>query len=315
MTTFYKKVPLIILLFQVFALAPFSSAHKNSLFMRMISLCSLLISLTLFAFPIFISDFFIYLTQNSVEIIVSVIIFSCTLLTHLIVIAQSYVTRNKQFQIIENICTIDDLLRQKFGKYQINHNYNRYIFGIFSFMVCTLIMSTILLVWRTRDLLFTLYYVYPLMLTRVRCIQVIFYVAVLRERLKTVTDIFVHVINCEEEVNKSPRTIIILSGDIIKRSDRIAYIELVALKKIYSYIWDTNYLMNDCFGWSLLFIFTLFFALLTTDCYWLYLTYELTDYELYEVLCEAIGILNILWLICNGCRKCSQSVCLYNYKI
>lgn len=308
MKNFYKKCPLILLLFQVFSTAPFSLNNKNTLFMEMTSFCSLLISLTLSLLVICYSSTLTYLMQNSVQKIVSVIFFFCVLITHFTIIAESYLTRRKQLQIIKNISTIDDILRQKLGKSQTKHNYSQYIFGICSLMLFT-VFSMFLMDLRNTDWLYTLQYVYPIILIRVRCLQVIFYVDVLDKRLLAISDIVVHNINCEEAI-KCQIKIINISKNIIQNPNSISYVELVALKKIYSCIWFTNYLMNDCFGWSLLFIFTLFFLTLTIDFYWLYLICinQFTNNEPYEILCETIGILSILWLVCNGCLKCTQNV-------
>lgn len=254
-----------------------------------------------------------FIAKNSVEGIANGLMCSSILLANLIIIVQSYVTRHKQLNIIENIVEIDDIWLKKLQKCLKYTNYrlfNQKVFGILFFMVLMLVISIILMILRNTDYLLIVKSVYPLLLIKIRCIQIIFYVDVVRDRLNTISDIVNHVINCERELaHENTMEIIYLSEEI--NTGIMENVELVSLKKIYSILWDINCLMDDCFGWSLLLICIQYFVRLTTSCYWLYLivSREFTNNEQYDALCDIITILSILWLICNGCQKCTQTVC------
>lgn len=316
MNNFVKEIHYIILLFQIFAIAPITLKKRNPLFIQMFSFVSLLIILIIVSSVIFINDFF---EHKSIVNIVNYLIFSSILLTNLIIVVQSYVTRNKQLNIVKNILAIDEILLQKLEKYlkytEQRKRFNQKVFGLFFVWTFMLVYTVVLMFLRYTfiDFVLMMQFIYPLLMIRVRCIQIIFYADVLHARLKTISDILIYIINCERDVHESTVKTIYVSEKMEPNMENIEYVELVSLKKIYSLLWDTNCLMNDCFGWSLLLIYTQYFLRLTADCYFLYLIFikALTNNEQYDALCDAITILSILWLVCNGCRRCTQKVCYF----
>lgn len=261
-----------------------------------------------------------FIGHNSIESIVNGLVFLGVLLTNWIIIIQSYVTRHKQLNIIENILTVDDIMLKKLGKYlkytDQRQRLTQKVFGLLFFVVFMLMISNILMILRNFDILLLVQLNYPLLLIRVRCIQIIFYADILHDRLKIISDILVHAINYEREVHESSIKIILCLREEITNNimdNSMDYVELVSLKKIYSILWNINCLMNDCFGWSLLLICIQYFVQLTTNCYYLYLivSSELIYNEQYSALCDISAIVSILWLLCNGCQKYTKTVCFF----
>lgn len=324
MNNFYNEVKYIILLFQIFATAPFARQENRTLFMQMHSFASFLIISTIFSSALFITGF---IRQNSLQSIVNGLIFIGVLITHFFIVIQSYVTRRKQLQIIENISIIDELLLQKLGKCpehgEQGKRYNRNLFTILIVILSSIVISLILIMARKDEQLLQYIFqmLYSLIVIRVRCIQIIFYVVVLRDRLKLIADQLIHIINCEVQEREKPLHQISKIGTICfsgirdvqnHNMERLKYEQLLALKQIYSIIWDTSCLLNDCFGWSLLAIFTQYFVRLTTNGYWLFIIFanQWDDKEKLDTIVDVITILTILWLLCYGCYRCTKSVCL-----
>lgn len=314
MTKFYTELYSIIILFQLLSLAPISlnNSRIRIVFIQILTIVSFLIIFITFLSAVFINGF---VRQNSIQGISGGLVFIAILIAHLIIIIQSYVTRRKQLQMIENISEIDNKLRQKLGTYcKSQQSYKRKVFTTFFVLMSTLIMAITLLALRNINYLFILQFVYPLIVIRVRCIQIIFYVDVLHDRLRIISDILRHFLNCEREMRHGAiKTIYYYVTDnegTVRRINRLEYVELLTLKQIYSLVWDTSCLLNDCFGWSLLVICIQYFLRLTANSFWLYIlfTNELTSDEQHDAMCDNLTIVIIMWLLCNGCIKCTQSV-------
>lgn len=310
---FYKEIRHIILLFQLFSIAPFAQTANQTLLMQLHSFTAVLILLTICTTAVFITGL---VRQNSLQAIVGVLIFVAEIIAHAVIIIQSYTTRHQQLKIIENINAIDEHFQRKLSKtVEYDGQLKRYyikVFGMFGVMLATLFAIILLMLLRNDEYLLTflLQICYSMIVIRVRCIQIIFYVDVLNDRIKMVNNAFGILIKRESERLKVISTFNQNFEVHQQKTTDLDYVELQALKKIYCRIWDNICLINDCFGWSILAICTQYFIHLTTHGYWLFLALanQLPQYQIVQSSIDIVTVLFIMWMLCSACYNSTQSV-------
>lgn len=179
-------------------------------------------------------------------------------------------------------------------------------------LVLVIIGNTIYMAVRHDEYLYKFlgHMVYSMLLIRVRCIQNIFYVDLLQERLQWLAE-KIHSLAKSKDDDQNG---IALVENINKRENNSMqnahYSELLSLKRIYGRIWDTNCLLNDCFGWSLLAIVTHNFIHLTSNGYWLFLALSgmLPSYQIIDSILDVSTVFYVMSLLCISCYKCTQNV-------
>lgn len=152
--------------------------------------------------------------------------------------------------------------------------------------------------------------VYSMLLIRVRCIQNIFYVDLLKERLHWLAEKILTLAYYNDD-DQNGIALVENNNKRAKNSMQNAmYSELISLKRIYGSIWDTNCLLNDCFGWSLLAIVTHNFIHLTSHGYWLFLALSgmLPSYQIIDSILDIATVFFVMSLLCISCYKCTQNV-------
>lgn len=310
--SFYNENRSIMLLFQLFALSPFGFTSNERLCLKLISFVSLLLILTIISTAIFITGF---IRQNSLQSVVGALLLVAELVTHIFIIIQSYVTRHQQLQIFQNISYIDDQFRQQLSIIvPYDKLWRRYLlrtFGILLVLVLAIIANTIYMAVRHDEYLlkFIGHMVYSMLIIRVRCIQNIFYVDLLQERLHWLAEKIHTLVQTNDDDQN--RIAFVENSKIAKDSMHNAkYLELLSLKRIYGSIWDTNCLLNDCFGWSLLAVVTHNFIHLTSQGYWLFLALSgmLPSYQIIDSILDIATVFFVMSLLCISCYKCTENV-------
>lgn len=318
--SFYIENRSIMLMFHVFSLSPFGFTNNERLCLKLLSFGSLLLILTVVSSAIFITGF---IRQNSLQAVVGALLLVAELVTHLFIIIQSYVTRHQQLQIVRNITYIDDQFGQQLS---VNIPYDklwrRYqcrTFGILVVLALVIIGNIIYMALRNDEYLlkFACHMVYSMVLIRVRCIQNIFYVDLLKERLQWLAD-KIHSLAKTNYADQNGMAIIVNTNkNETYARQKIKYSELMSLKRIYGKIWDTNCLLNDCFGWSLLAIVTHNFIHLTSHGYWLFLALSgmLPSYQIIDSILDISTVFYVMSLLCISCYQCTQNVKIHKYII
>lgn len=106
---FYTEFRRILLVFQSIGLSPFGLNPKQNIILQVVSICLLLA-----ASLILISLFLVtgYLPPDGLQLVISRLLLVAEIVTHFIVICQSYATREQQAQIWRNFDSVQELLDQ-----------------------------------------------------------------------------------------------------------------------------------------------------------------------------------------------------------
>lgn len=252
--------------FQLFSLFPFSSNPFANIFLKFYSALNILAVIAIFCSAFFI--FPVLEDSSSLSLLVGGLVFNGLLITHLINIFQAFTSRHDQMMIYQKFDEIDFMLQNKL---LVNINYSslrrRLLAKYFIISVILLAIHTTSIVSVTINGLFFRYYLHLILtisIIRIRCIQNMFYVDLIKEKLNLMNQ------KLEDIITKThDKMAFILFADKLQKFDKkdsktTLYDQLMTLKQIYGKIWDVSNLINDCFGWSLLAIVQFLFSI-----YWL----------------------------------------------
>lgn len=333
--TFHKEMHNFIIFFQLFAIAPFS---KNSLYNYLLiiySFCSLFAIIMIFISGIFIND---VIQENSLSALVGGLQFFGLILTHMIIVVQAFLTRQNQMEIIDKLTEIDNIFQNKlYIEIPYNKIRRKYVIKN-SIIICILIIIKLyfiitLLISESSSNYYWLHCYYSILVIRLRCIQNMFYVDMIRDRLDYINEKLTGIVY---HTKKNDIKFILLMDDDKyqyrrgrKRNQQYpnnnnnnddyynsintkgpTYEQIIILKQIYGKIWDICNLINDSFGWSLLAITTQYFIDFTSNSYYLFLAIAniVPDDTAMDSICLLIPIVFQLSILAYSCYKCSQSV-------
>lgn len=211
---------------------------------------------------ILISAFFIFPVlreENSLSLLVGGLVFVGILLTNLMNIFEAFISRKEQAKIYDKFDEIDKMLSNQL---LININYKNICrrllikYALIAFVLLTIHAASIVSV--VINELFLRYYIhliFPVIIIRFRCIQNIFYVDLIKEKLNLLnTKLHKDVV----QRNHEKILFVVEKFQAPQREKKTINISLydtiMTMKAIYGKIWDITNLCNDCFGYSLLFI-------------------------------------------------------------
>lgn len=258
---FTEEMNFFIKLFQVFGLFP------SNLLLKLYSIVTIVITI-----GIFVSAFFIFPVledNNSLSLLVGGLVFVGILLTHLMNTLQAFTSRIEQSEIYQKLDEIDLLLANKLLIKVDYESLKRRLFYKYSLIWCTLLLIHITsIVSVSINQLFFKYYVHlilPVVVIRFRCIQNMFYVDLIKEKLHLMNEKLNDIIN-----RKPDKMAFVLFADKLQIFDKKGsvreytslYEQIMTLKQIYGKIFDVCNLINDVFGWSLLFIVSFIHSLI-----------------------------------------------------
>lgn len=256
---FSDEMSSFVTIFQLFSLFPFSINAMTNLLLKFYSLFNLVvivgIGCSAFIFYPVLED------SESLSLLVGGLVFIGLLVTHFINILQAFASRHEQMMIYQKFDEIDFLLQNQL---LVNINYGRlrkrlYIKYFIIMSIVIAIHTTSIVSVSINGLSFR-YYVHlilPVFIVRIRCIQNMFYVDLIKEKLDLMNQ------KLEDIVKKNrDKMAFIMFADKLQKFEKkdtktTLYEQLMTLKQIYGKIWDVSNLINDCFGWSLLAIVTL----------------------------------------------------------
>lgn len=314
-TAVYREYRWTLLLFQAFGLAPFGKGSNQNNLLQLVSLFSLLLALFIMATLILLPCF---VPQTGLQMVVGRLLFVAEILTLLIVVVQSYASRQKQAKILQNLDTVWELLSTSGflvkNRARSNMKHLTKTWLLVATMIGTIVVEAVFL-WFCFRAYFTTYVlqmVYPTFVNRIRCVQNVFYVDLMREQLVCVAqrlqamtaDVPMSQPNDDKQIMLYP------DGATWLRLNQRRNNELLALKLAYGKLWDTSCLINECFGWSLLAIITEYFIHLTTHGYWLFLTLNdlVNATQLIESVTDIATVLCILIVLCQSCYASGKQV-------
>lgn len=251
---FSEEMSSFVNIFQLFSLFPYSSNIMANIILKFYSAIVLLVIAL-----IFVSAFFIYPVledSESLSLLVGGLVFVGLLITHFLNVLQAYASRHEQLMIYQKFDEVDFLLQNQLLVH-INYGGLRkrlYIkYSIIAVIVLAIHATSIVSVCINK--LFFRYYLHlilPISIIRIRCLQNMFYVDLIKEKLNLVNQKLEDIV----KKNRDKMAFIIFADKLQKfekkDSKTSLYENLMTLKQIYGKIWDVSNLINDCFGWSLL---------------------------------------------------------------
>lgn len=178
------------------------------------------------------------------------------LITHFLNVFQAYTSRHEQVSIYQKFDEIDYMLQNLL---LVNINYSRLrtrlLIKYFIIIIIMIAIQATSITSVSINGLFFRYYIHlllPIFIIRVRCIQNMFYVDLIKEKLRLMNQ------KLEDIIKKNrDKMAFILFADKLQKFEKkdmktSLYDQLMTLKQIYGRVWDISNLINDCFGWSLL---------------------------------------------------------------
>lgn len=318
MEPFHKDIREFLLFFQLCAFAPFGQTSLQNRLLMCYSFLTIII-----IFLLFISAFFAYNLglETTMLSIIDAAVFSGHILTHMLVIFQSYTTRYKQMLLLEKIGEIDTTFRAKFYKtfhYRNNRRRYRLKFGLIISFVAIVNGYFLIRIYDIKNspkLMAYWYHVfYPIVIIRLRCIQNTFYVDLLGERFKLVNAKLQDIICCDNVTKNQSKLIVCI--DFVHHANKIGnviqgnYNDVIVLKDIYGKLWNSVNLINECFGWSNLAIITQFFVEFVSHGYWLFAGLEsLTSMDKVSgAILILMPVIVVLSTFCYSCFVCKDAV-------
>lgn len=317
MKALYNEIWKFIFIFQIFALCPFG---RNRFQNYILSLCSLLyfVLLAIFSLVAMFNNRIIH-DSNAISAMVVGLIFLSNSLTMVIIILQAFVSRYDLKKFLTEISCIDEMFCVKLHrmvdytglkrKYSLKVGVELLITkGLFLFIVMFLAFGS-----RQPFFLFWLPISFSCGVINMRCIQNIFFVDLLRERLEFLNQRLTEI---SQRRSKDRKLLLYIEAhDHRNRLSRTQSVldefgEVLALKRIYSMIWNASILLNNCFGWSVLAIVTRSFIGFICHGYWLFLGFrKLIDFDLIvDTTVNFVFIAMQVSSLCLSCYNCTICV-------
>ena len=258
---FLEEMKYFVNTFQLFSFFPFSSSAVGNVLLKFYSVFSVFL-----VAGIFVSAFFIYPVLNDskdLSLLVGGLVFNGLLITQIINILQAFSSRQDQMMIYQKFDEIDHMLQNQL---LVTINYSslrqRLMTKYFIIGLVLIVIHTTSIISTVANDLFFVYYLHliiPIFVIRIRCLQKIFYVDLIKEKLNLMNK------KLEDIIAKNRDKIIyVLASDKLQKFDKKGYKtslydQLMTLKQIYGKIWDVSNLINDCFG-EFLSNFSLYFS-------------------------------------------------------
>ncbi|XP_037038260.1 putative gustatory receptor 2a [Bradysia coprophila] len=314
MKALYDELRKYIFFFQLFALCPVGSNEFQTYILGLYSLFHFVVLVALTIVAMFYSK--VINDNNSISGMVAGLVFLAEIATHLIIILQAFVSRMDLKALLSELSDIDQIfqvqLRSPMDYKSLKRKY------LFKFTVILLISKGLLLSLliflafspSKSASLFWFHLSYSIAVVNMRCIQNIFFVDLVRERLDFVNERLSEI--AQRTSKKSKLILYVDTYDHRKQSKKPSpaheeFNEMLALKQIYGMIWNASILLNNCFGWSVLAIVTRSFIGFTSHGYWLFLGFEdLIDSEIIvhsAIIFSLIALL--LSVMCSSCYNCT----------
>lgn len=317
--TFSDEMHGFISFFMVFGLWPTWKTTKYKTYLLAHSIFSILLVFGICLSAIFVNEM---LADNTLSTAVAYSFLFSILSTHLIIVLQSLIYRRSKAKLIQKFSHVDRLFT---AKLQITIGYRKekqMLFVRFATLLCTFVAIKIGLMIHLHYLerlgSFWYHCLFSIWIMRLRCVQVLFFVYLLRARLIHVNDKVKEILIIRNLHTANGNTIndaksIVFVMDTIN-SKYSTYDRLLNLKQIYGELYEICELINVTFGWSLLAIITQCFVDFTSNSYWTFLALEQSPPNIANALdCISllIPIVIILSLLAYYCSSCSRYVMIF----
>lgn len=278
---------------------------------------AILMTLTIFSFICVkhSSDFNELFENVTLSTTVATLLYFVLLLAHLVIAFESMYKSKAQEKLIQTFSIVDQMFSVKMSTFNILCNVSKR-----KLFICNIFIISVILCLKIPIIIYShcssnsLRFVYPSMysswIVRLRSVQVLFFVILIRNRLILMNK---ELINIQNEINKnhSHRSVRDAVTDSRRKLEKyIVQQKIMCLKEIYGILHDACELINDTFGWSLLAIFMQSFISFTSNCYWIFFFYGEKESNIGLIaigitfLIQNIFSLSILAFYCSSCFQC-----------
>lgn len=287
-------------MFRLFALIPVLTA--KSMVSRLLELYSLFMIL----YDCFAFYYIFHIRQNfagnSVFAVVAALLVFVLIATHMAIVIQAYVSRKTQVNILQMIDDIDSVMIEKLHLKMVPRSIGKNLAWELISIIALLLASYahFFIYYSEGDDTFFLLTIIGT--TRMRCIQMLFYVGLLYERLERINDELKRIVMSTDNSQALYRNAI-LENDFYER--------LVVLKNLYGCIWDISNMLNECFGWSFVVVATEHFVETLSNGHVIFIAFVATDIPNSVALGAFFGCVPALFtftMVCISCHLCTKKV-------
>lgn len=306
---FFTQIRHYILVFIFFGL--WSSMHdfKYKLSLRIYSIFLLLLMFCFFLLTVYFRQFYTFTTITNT---VANSLFVLVVITHFIIIVESIWQRKVQKRLIKEFIIVDEIFKTKLNIRIPYQKEKRKMFIIFSTVLLIVlpieVAVTVYLFYNSHVYYIVFQSVYSMWIIRLRPMQVLFFVFLLRTRLNLMNEklkMVANIIKVKEGGvrNRLNRGVATISGN--SSSTLPIFDILLELKQVYTELYNINESINTAFGYSLLAIMTQNFVDFTSNCYWVYLTAQSFEklITFASLLVPNLTVLGILTFCCSSCHQ------------
>lgn len=257
-----KQVYHFIAFYLLFGLWAIWQKPHHTLLLRVYSVLVASALIVVYFNAIFLNAFY---NISSLASSVSGMLFSTTLLTHLIIIFETTLKSKTQFQLIQKLSLVDRMISTKLNRCIPYRNEKRVVF------TRIIVLTVIVFLTKSVFIIHALYqnnmysFLYCIAFSKwtmhLRAIQVLFFVFLVQTRLDLIT----------KEIKTNQFMQINEQFEQSMNTERTTFNQILNLKIIFGELYEIHELVNKTFGWSLLAIITQCFIDLLSNCYWVFL--------------------------------------------
>lgn len=314
--TFFHQIRLFLIFFMIFGIWP--SWQNDTYRYPLIAYSIYSISIV---FGIFTSAFFVYdvIEENSLSNVVAYSFLLSILATHLIIQIEALFKRNSQMKLITKLDYIDHLFSSCL---HVSMPYKRetcaLILRMGIFIGILLGIKTVFIVYLqySDSSNFWLHNFYSIWIMRLRCMQVLFFVYLLRARITALSDKMLEILQMNgwqhgaKRNGKGQMKNVIFVLNSIDPVDSV-YEQLYYVKQIYGELFELGSIVSCAFGWSLLAILTQIFIDFVSNSYWTFRALEdvFMDFtKCVDCILLIVSIIFTLGTLAFYCASCTQRV-------
>lgn len=306
----FKEIRIYILFFILFGLWSTwwqSSKYKSEI--KFYSVFSVALVFCDFLSAIFLDKFYASISLSN---IVANSWYTAIVITHFIIVVESIVQKSAQVNLIRNLALVDQLFNIKSKVIIPYYKEKREIFIRSSILILIVISVDVLIIFSAyyRELHFNLMYpaMYSNTMMRLRPIQVLFFVYLMRTRLILINKELKAIQN--ETILKSYTTNHTKSNHsnhtkmtLNSTPEVLLNRRLMNLKQIYGSLYESCELISKVFGCSLVAFTMQTFVEFTFNCYWGYVCLYEKKCLWANLLVPNILLLGILAFYCSSCYQ------------
>lgn len=221
------------------------------------------------------------------------------------------------FEILQNIDkTIENTFNFKFDHRRVRLKSIIHGLAILSlFLACEFfILRQVLVNTAQVTLSYWFQYFAPLILSGSRYFQIYFYADLINQRIIKVND-FLNEIKLDQA--PLPLATVKLFNINANGKQGVGFLRLLTLRELYNSLYKVSNVFNRCFGFSILISVANDFMSLTSNCYWMFLSFENTSSRTEDIL-KIVG--SAIWsiphlftvmLIVSVCHRAEQNVSIF----